>query len=182
MGPRFIVSCAQLFDKRGDTWLTTKERDIAFPLNASKHGDNPPDSLQTAQSDARSKIAHRLNLPDIDFRRRPTLVVDPDMDRYTKASLVVSRERYVDPKGEASETSLDRRMAVARLKINDRLRSNVIDVKPKPLAPHKVKGSFYRFPDVKEKIPEQTHYEPRPFIGVKVYSKEDLKKIEKASK
>jgi hypothetical protein len=108
--PRFTTSCSKLFEERGNPWLTNREQDGDFPLNRSREGDKPLTAAQVRQADIYEKARSRLEKAGVEVppahkaQIRPSLVVDPDMDCFTKASLSKPEVPYVDPKGKPYRT------------------------------------------------------------------------------
>jgi hypothetical protein len=64
-GPAFVSSCANLFSKRGDEWLTPREKDKEYPLRRSVMADEPNSPEQLRVSDIRRKMkkdAHQAKM------------------------------------------------------------------------------------------------------------------------
>lgn len=158
-------SSAGLFNERGNPWLTNEEQNRDFPLNRSLIGDKPETELQKQARLIRQRTAEALGIPTKDFKGpKPRIEVNPDLDAVTKATRAVAKPKYVDPKGIETKRDQLRWRAELLRKINKAIQGDVINCRDKIVKPTKVKGSFYRFPDVKDKLPDN-EYEPRPFFG-----------------
>ncbi len=212
--PKYVASCSQLFEKRGDAWLSPREKDREFPLRRSRPADTPTSSEQIRADQARQKM--KLEMHEAKIKRvreelfkvvedratgvipssiaqhetarlmdtlielneakgkitvemkppQPRLHVDPDLDFYTQAERVRPKKEHHDVQGKAIEACPQRKATNAILAMRRGMRANkAVEVKERHGSPHKVKGSFYKFPDVAEKIQDNTRYEPRPFFG-----------------
>jgi hypothetical protein len=156
MKPRLSSSC-DVFEQRGDPWLTDRERDKEYPLRQSVSGDEP-DEHSKALAKTRQKIAARskgsgspldkaLDALALGYSPRPSIIINPDMDCHTKAEKAQAKPRFVDPPRQKTEASFERKLAATRLKINKRFAARKpIEYREEPRVV-KVKGSFYRFED-----------------------------------
>lgn len=106
IGPRFTTSCAKLFEENGDPWLSKKEQVGEFPLSHSRRGDEPLTAEQQRRADIYENARSRLEAQGVAVPKpnpiqripQPSLVIDPDMDMFTKAERVREKEKFVDPK------------------------------------------------------------------------------------
>lgn len=205
-GPTFVSSCSNLFAKRGDEWLTPREKDKEYPLRRSLLADEPNSAEQLRISDIRrtmkqdkhkarmikvgaaitravqagdNKLAIELTEEFVRLREtigdatidakppQPRIVVDPDMDMYTKATRAEERKETGRVQGKATETDPQRKAAAALLSMRRNIRaSGCIELKRQAKAGHKVKGSFYRFEDIGDKVQDSERHPPRPFLGI----------------
>lgn len=102
---------------------------------------------------------------------------DPDFDRYFaeenarfKAASEALKPSQID-KGQAFRKAMakpydpQRAAANAVMKMDREMRKATVNVANRKGKPHRVKGSFYYFPDVDEKEKDAPKLPPRPFFG-----------------
>lgn len=151
IGPGFTSSCAKLFEEKGDTWLTNRDKEADYPLSRSRPGDKPLTATQIRQREIYEKARARLERAGVSVPKafpeavRPSFHIDPDLDMFTKAGRVEAREKYVDPVGEPIQKDHARWRANLLRKTRLAMSAVSIEVKDKPRKKGVVKGGFYLF-------------------------------------
>lgn len=149
--PRFTTSCAKLFEEKGDPWLTDREQGTDYPLNRSREGDKALTADQARRAEIYENARSQLEKAGVEVpkpvsrARRPSLVVDPDMDMFTKAEKARIREPYVDPKGTPATLDHARWRANLLRKTRMAMSATMVEVKDKPRKREKIRGGFYWF-------------------------------------
>lgn len=94
-----IGSCADIFARRGDPWISAREADREYPLNRTIYADAEKDSFHESIRKARLKrendaLREKMGLSTAHMApvRIATVEVNPDLDRFTQASK--ARERH----------------------------------------------------------------------------------------
>jgi hypothetical protein len=170
--PRFTSSCAALFEERGNPWLSDRDQRTDFSASHSRPASGPSQYEMDAALRV-NRLRKALGMTELPIEPvLPSFHVDPDMDQFTKAELVKAKPEFIDPKGEPTIRDHDRWRANLMRRTRERIAAMTIEPIDKLTRPQKVRGSFYRFPDVQRPIEDQTPYEAikksggRPFFGV----------------
>lgn len=136
--PKGPATVGGIFDRRGDPMVSPREGQEKYGRNLDT--ENPDFDRYFAEDAQRAKAAQSLKPAQVDtgnaFRR--AVKASPDPQR-AAANVIMRMERE--------------------------MRKSTVDVKPKELNPHRVKGNFYYFPDQKEKLKDAPKDPPRPLFG-----------------
>lgn len=143
--PRGPATIGRVFEQRGDPMVSAREGREKFGRNLET--ENPDFDRYFAENKARERAAQLL---------KPNQVAKGNAFR--KAAGLGTGGPNADPQRKAANVVL---------KMEKQMRKATVDVKPKHGKPHRVKGNFYYFPDVDEKVQDAPKEPPRPFNGIK---------------
>lgn len=116
-----LTSSAGLFEKRGDKW-GGGSRPLPLPHN--------PTAVELAIDAVLEKMGNAHGYAaEVSQRLRQANTDDPELDQFTRARKAEIKQRYVDPVGEKTEATPQRRVTNVLARMHKNMQKRVIKVK-----------------------------------------------------